>query len=226
MERYFEYAEETTTNSRRKIHGLKSQPKKPYDSTSYTSHQIESDNVQKCMIKYEDEFSEHSIRFVSLQLKTTFPNYFVTGIRLKITNQILHLEIQQGKMSNGKILNNTIHWLPSSKQTIYHKEMLVDVSKTNGFFMNDVEFEDGNFLTGVGFQVLDSYDKNGEIKLLTIIAQRQDLKPQSDVSKRQWLRKLPDTDALLIELKLNEPDLSIKANSSKVLSTPDKLLSR
>ncbi|XP_057339523.1 uncharacterized protein LOC130677022 [Microplitis mediator] len=106
--------------------------------------------------KYSDE--ELSIRTLSLREHYTdsADSRVVTGIRFSVKDNIISIDIQEGKLVNSTVDRNTVRWVPGNGYPPSKGPDKIKLSfYVKSFNLDDIELPDGYFVTGVKFELLD-----------------------------------------------------------------------
>ncbi|XP_044014132.1 uncharacterized protein LOC122856523 [Aphidius gifuensis] len=113
----------------------------------------------KLMCWVDNVNRNNTVRRLSLQRAEATIGYVVTGIRWRIINSVLYIEIQEGQLVNEtRVDPTTVRW----KNAIEDFNLTRVVTRDNrSFSLDDVVLPRGSLVTGVGF----GDDVNGEIIL-------------------------------------------------------------
>ncbi|XP_057324002.1 uncharacterized protein LOC130666765 [Microplitis mediator] len=162
-----------------------------------------------------------SIRTLSLREHYTdsADSRVVTGIRFIVKNNIVMIQIREGKIVNGIIDPKTVKWIDDDGQ---HPEIGPDTVKLNynirAFELDDIELPDGHLVTGVKFSVRN---KTRISLAIRGSAMYDDKKKTFPSIHDQWYYPTPDPDIdrynIDIEYFKNPADSSDK---NQELSTP------
>ncbi|KAK0169092.1 hypothetical protein PV327_002838 [Microctonus hyperodae] len=104
----------------------------------------------ECYCDYKNTVK--SIRSFSLKEvnSNTNENYVITGIRFRIVNQVICLQIQQGKLTNTIIDPETVHWQPVNLPLLKNNNQVVRLNYTiRSLNLDDVEVSRSSIVTGV-----------------------------------------------------------------------------
>ncbi|XP_057340132.1 uncharacterized protein LOC130677401 [Microplitis mediator] len=99
-----------------------------------------------------------SIRTLSLrEYRTdTTDSRVVTGIRFAVKDNIISIDIQEGKLVNSTVDRNTVQWVPGNGYPPSKGPDKIKLSfYVKSFNLDDIELPDGYFVTGVKFELLD-----------------------------------------------------------------------
>ncbi|KAK0086908.1 hypothetical protein PV325_002210 [Microctonus aethiopoides] len=175
-----------------------------------------------CMC-YCDDYSSSSDRYFNLRDVTSDVenNKVITGLRLVKENQIIHIQIQEGKLlERGMIDNKKISWKPVDNYA------RTDVGVVNGrdyhtltwehraIDLDDLFADDEHLLTGVRFRMVGAH-LNFEIRVTPFNFTTGLLIKPSEKSK--WMSNDQtefSANGKRNELKLNKPDIPTRASAS------------
>ncbi|XP_044019302.1 uncharacterized protein LOC122859681 [Aphidius gifuensis] len=95
---------------------------------------------------------ENSVRRISTSLVLASPGFCVTGVRWLIKNKIVYLEIQQGKIFEGRIDPTVpVEWKISPENS---SQVLILNETFRTFYLDDITLPARSYVTGVQFGML------------------------------------------------------------------------
>ncbi|XP_014300308.2 uncharacterized protein LOC103575366 isoform X2 [Microplitis demolitor] len=126
----------------------------------YTNYDVKSDynNCATCKCYCDDTTNKKIIRSFCLDAvkSRTEDGYVITGLRFRIRARIVHLEIQQGKLVNGVVDRNTVHWFAKNWCSLTGA-MNYD---NRSFQLDDIILPHNQVLTGL---MINRYDPKTKI---------------------------------------------------------------
>ncbi|KAJ8931393.1 hypothetical protein NQ314_015699 [Rhamnusium bicolor] len=172
-----------------------------------------------------DEQGSNSDRYFNMRpvIADITNNRVVTGLRFVKKNRIIHLQIQEGKLSTrGKIDIDTVHWVPVEEykitdRKIYNGQDYHTLSwEKRAIDLDDLEADEGYILTGVRFKEIGSH-LNFEIYMTKFDFDTGKL--INPTSTSTW-KDNPNTDSSIknprTKVKLSHPDIPIRSPSPSI----------
>ncbi|KAK0092542.1 hypothetical protein PV326_001195 [Microctonus aethiopoides] len=168
-----------------------------------------------CYCDYKN--SPRSIRSFSLKEVNSNinENYVITGIRFRIVNQVVCLQIQQGKLINTIIDPKTVRWQPVHLSKLENNNDVVRLNYTKrSLNLDDVEVSRRSIVTGVKFQMIDD-------RLTLMVSGVEIFKNGSINSSPIWYSAKSNVET---REEININDLNVPTSSSEeneILSQPN-----
>ncbi|XP_034941509.1 uncharacterized protein [Chelonus insularis] len=164
-----------------------------------------------CACTCDEWANSESIRSFSLREQYTDfrDGRIVTGIRVKVVDKVIHLEIQEGKLVNGSIDPSTVMWNPNASYLPQRGSEVVQLNyNMRSVNLDNIVLPPGYAVTGVRFALLRNritlvvagtqiFDEAGEIITPTYM-------------QWYWPNQLPRTELELVQADI--PDRENKVN--------------
>ncbi|XP_044004057.1 uncharacterized protein LOC122849424 [Aphidius gifuensis] len=97
----------------------------------------------------DDKDNEYTVRKFSLNTAKASDGYVVTGVKLSLKNRIFYIDIQEGKLLQGVLVDpDSLRW----KNTIESNDNVITLDRNHSSVnIDDVYLPNGSFVTGLKF---------------------------------------------------------------------------
>jgi hypothetical protein len=147
----------------------------------------------------------------------------VTGVKFSFnaTYNTLYLEIQEGKLLNGSIIDSEVEWISNLNFNEYETLLPINYERRDIYF-SDLTVDDGHVVTGVRFVEVPGINAYGGIGGfgLEIRATKIDIKNGQllNLQESKWIT--PSIDKRYNYKRLVQPDIPIYSTDNKIISRP------